>query len=115
VLEAAFVLLEFSSPSRRIFIGSHSLLPLSGSPYRSFRRAGKRTVAGGGRTARRRGRRRPRAGLEAGGGGVGGARGEVGQFGEEDNRGLVGPTRDLLWPRWVGGSRVSAKERVLSR
>jgi hypothetical protein len=78
-------------------------------------RAGKRTVAGGGRTARRRGRRRPRAGLEAGGGGVGGARGEVGQFGEEDNRGLVGPTRDLLWPRWVGGSRVSAKERVLSR
>jgi hypothetical protein len=30
-----FILLEFSSPSRRIFIGSHSL-PLSGSPYRSF-------------------------------------------------------------------------------
>jgi hypothetical protein len=28
VLEAAFVLLEFSSPSRRIFIGSHSLPPL---------------------------------------------------------------------------------------
>jgi hypothetical protein len=28
--------LEFSSPSRRIFIGSHSLPPLSGSPYRSF-------------------------------------------------------------------------------
>jgi hypothetical protein len=27
-LEAAFVLLEFSSPSRRIFIGSHSLPPL---------------------------------------------------------------------------------------
>jgi hypothetical protein len=27
VLEAAFVLLEFSSPSRRIFIGSHSLSP----------------------------------------------------------------------------------------
>jgi hypothetical protein len=27
VLEAAFVLLEFSSPSRRIFIGSHSLPP----------------------------------------------------------------------------------------
>jgi hypothetical protein len=26
-LEAAFVLLEFSSPSRRIFIGSHSLPP----------------------------------------------------------------------------------------
>jgi hypothetical protein len=26
-LEAAFILLEFSSPSRRIFIGSHSLLP----------------------------------------------------------------------------------------
>jgi hypothetical protein len=36
VLEAAFVLLEFSSPSKRIFIGSHSLPPLSGSPYRSF-------------------------------------------------------------------------------
>jgi hypothetical protein len=28
VLEAAFVLLVFSSPSRRIFIGSHSLPPL---------------------------------------------------------------------------------------
>jgi hypothetical protein len=28
VLEAVFVLLEFSSPSRRIFIGSHSLPPL---------------------------------------------------------------------------------------
>jgi hypothetical protein len=27
VLEAAFILLEFSSPSRRIFIGSHSLPP----------------------------------------------------------------------------------------
>jgi hypothetical protein len=27
VLEAAFVLLKFSSPSRRIFIGSHSLPP----------------------------------------------------------------------------------------
>jgi hypothetical protein len=27
VLEAVFVLLEFSSPSRRIFIGSHSLPP----------------------------------------------------------------------------------------
>jgi hypothetical protein len=27
VLEVAFVLLEFSSPSRRIFIGSHSLPP----------------------------------------------------------------------------------------
>jgi hypothetical protein len=26
-LEAAFVLLEFSSPTRRIFIGSHSLPP----------------------------------------------------------------------------------------
>jgi hypothetical protein len=36
VLEAVFVLLESSSPSRRIFIGSHSLPPLSGSPYRSF-------------------------------------------------------------------------------
>jgi hypothetical protein len=35
-LEAVFVLLEFPSPSRRIFIGSHSLPPLSGSPYRSF-------------------------------------------------------------------------------
>jgi hypothetical protein len=27
VLEAAFILLEFSSPSRRIFIGSYSLPP----------------------------------------------------------------------------------------
>jgi hypothetical protein len=36
VLEAVFILLESSSPSRRIFIGSHSL-PLSGSPYRSFK------------------------------------------------------------------------------
>jgi hypothetical protein len=36
VLEAVFILLEFPSPSRRIFIGSHSL-PLSGSPYRSFK------------------------------------------------------------------------------
>jgi hypothetical protein len=36
VLEDVFILLEFSSPSRRIFIGSHSLPPLSGSPYRSF-------------------------------------------------------------------------------
>jgi hypothetical protein len=27
VLEALFILLEFPSPSRRIFIGSHSLLP----------------------------------------------------------------------------------------
>jgi hypothetical protein len=27
-LEAAFILLEFPSPSRRIFIGSHSLPPL---------------------------------------------------------------------------------------
>jgi hypothetical protein len=37
VLEAVFILLEFSSPSRRIFIGSNSLPPpLSGSPYRSF-------------------------------------------------------------------------------
>jgi hypothetical protein len=35
VLEAVFVLLESLSPSRRIFIGSHSLPP-SGSPYRSF-------------------------------------------------------------------------------
>jgi hypothetical protein len=32
VLEAVFVLLEYSSPSRSIFIGSHS-----GSPLRSFR------------------------------------------------------------------------------
>jgi hypothetical protein len=37
VLEAVFILLEFPSPSRRIFIGSHSLPPLSGSPYRSFK------------------------------------------------------------------------------
>jgi hypothetical protein len=36
VLEAVFILLEFPSPSRRIFIDSHSLPPLSGSPYRSF-------------------------------------------------------------------------------
>jgi hypothetical protein len=28
VLEAVFILLEFQSPSRRIFIGSHSLPPL---------------------------------------------------------------------------------------
>jgi hypothetical protein len=28
VLEAVFILLEFPSPSRRIFIGSHSLPPL---------------------------------------------------------------------------------------
>jgi hypothetical protein len=28
VLEAVFILLEFLSPSRRIFIGSHSLPPL---------------------------------------------------------------------------------------
>jgi hypothetical protein len=28
VLEALFILLEFPSPSRRIFIGSHSLPPL---------------------------------------------------------------------------------------
>jgi hypothetical protein len=37
VLEAVFILLEFPSPSRRIFIGSHSVPPLSGSPYRSFK------------------------------------------------------------------------------
>jgi hypothetical protein len=36
VLIVVFILLEFPSPSRRIFIGSHSL-PLSGSPYRSFK------------------------------------------------------------------------------
>jgi hypothetical protein len=36
VFEAVFVLLESLSLSRRIFIGSHSL-PLSGSPYRSFK------------------------------------------------------------------------------
>jgi hypothetical protein len=36
-LEAVFILLEFPSSSRRIFIGSHSLPPLSGSPYRSFK------------------------------------------------------------------------------
>jgi hypothetical protein len=35
-LEAVFVLLESSSPSRRVFIGSHSL-PLSSLPYRSFK------------------------------------------------------------------------------
>jgi hypothetical protein len=38
VLEAVFILLKPPSPSRRIFIGSHSLPPsLSGSPYRSFK------------------------------------------------------------------------------
>jgi hypothetical protein len=39
VRPSEFILLEFSSPSRRIFIGSHSLPspPLSGSPYRSFK------------------------------------------------------------------------------
>jgi hypothetical protein len=38
VLEAVFILLESLSPSRRIFIGSHSLPPpLSGSPFRSFK------------------------------------------------------------------------------
>jgi hypothetical protein len=36
VLEAMFILLEFSSPSRRIFIGSHSLPPLWFT-VRSFR------------------------------------------------------------------------------
>jgi hypothetical protein len=35
VLEAVFVLLEYPFPSRRIFIGSHSIPP-SGSPFRSF-------------------------------------------------------------------------------
>jgi hypothetical protein len=49
-LEAAFILLEFPSPSRRIFIGSHSLPPLSGSPYRSFRLFGSH---GGGVAVRR--------------------------------------------------------------
>jgi hypothetical protein len=37
VLEAVFILLEFLSPSGRIFIGSHSLPPLSGSLFRSFK------------------------------------------------------------------------------
>jgi hypothetical protein len=44
VLEAVFILLEFRSPSRRIFIGSHSLPPSlvrrigpSGVPSLSFR------------------------------------------------------------------------------
>jgi hypothetical protein len=37
VLEAMFILLEFPSPSRIIFISSHSLPhPLSGSLFRSF-------------------------------------------------------------------------------
>jgi hypothetical protein len=35
VRPSEFILSEFQSPSRRIFIGSHSL-PLSSSPYRSF-------------------------------------------------------------------------------
>jgi hypothetical protein len=35
VRSSRFILLEFRSPSRRIFIGSHSLPPLW-SPYRSF-------------------------------------------------------------------------------
>jgi hypothetical protein len=39
VLEAVFILLELSSPSRRIFIGSHSLPVLSGSSYWSFTQA----------------------------------------------------------------------------
>jgi hypothetical protein len=39
-LEAVFILLEFSSPSRKIFIGSHSL-PLSGSPNWSFNKVYK--------------------------------------------------------------------------
>jgi hypothetical protein len=43
VLEVVFVLLEFSSPSRRIFIGSHSLPPslvrrIGPSPRRYLRR-----------------------------------------------------------------------------
>jgi hypothetical protein len=36
-LEAVFILVEFPSPLRRIFIGSHSL-PLSGSPNQFFNR-----------------------------------------------------------------------------
>jgi hypothetical protein len=36
-LEAMFILLEFPSPSRRIFIGSHSLPP-SGSPNQHAKR-----------------------------------------------------------------------------
>jgi hypothetical protein len=35
--EVVFVLLESLSPSSRIFIGSHSLPPLSGSPSQSFK------------------------------------------------------------------------------
>jgi hypothetical protein len=47
VLEAVFVLLESPSPLRRIFIGSH-LLPLSGSPYRSFSGVDERVEYHGG-------------------------------------------------------------------
>jgi hypothetical protein len=55
-------------------------------------RLGKGTAAGGTRTALWRGHRRQRAGWE-------GARGEARLKKIE----LVGSTRDLLWPRWVGG------------
>jgi hypothetical protein len=37
VLEAVFILLEFPSPSRRIFYRLPFTPPLSGSPYRSFK------------------------------------------------------------------------------
>jgi hypothetical protein len=39
VRPSGFILLEFRSPSRRIFIGSHSLPPPIWSPNRSFMEA----------------------------------------------------------------------------
>jgi hypothetical protein len=52
VLEAVFILLEFPSPLRRIFIGSHSLPPLWFAV----------SVLQGGKAARNRGRRRSAGG-----------------------------------------------------
>jgi hypothetical protein len=56
VLKAVFVLLEFPSPSRRIFIGSHSLPPSLDSLFLSFKDEARDTGGGGGL-----GRARPRA------------------------------------------------------
>jgi hypothetical protein len=53
VLEAVFILLEFPSPSRKIFIGSYSPPPLSGSPYRSFSPPGGEEAARGHAQGRR--------------------------------------------------------------
>jgi hypothetical protein len=64
VRPSEFILSEFQSPSRRIFIGSHSL-PLLWSPNRSFRRLGAwsatcaaRAVNGAPRAVRRLGDQR---------------------------------------------------------